>query len=128
MAVRAVPGAERRRGPSRCGLSIRRTRPDANCANPPSRLQPLTESAARCRRRADRTGSHRKGLTVGTDTWSWCRSPRDGPCLASQPRGLPHPAELHTDGAFPPFSRASSPQKLASPTFQVPLWYTATPD
>ncbi len=65
---------------------------------------------------------------VSSGTWSWCRSPQDGPCLASQPRGLPYPAELHTDGAFPPFSRASSPQKLASPTFQVPFWYTATPD
>ena len=48
--------------------------------------------------------------------------------LPGQPRGLPYPAELHTDGALPPFSRASSPQKLASPTFQVPFWYTATPD
>ena len=49
-------------------------------------------------------------------------------CLVGQPRGLLYPAELHTDGALPPFSRASSPQKLASPTFQVPFWYTATPD
>ena len=85
-------------------------------------------AAARCRRRADRPAATARGLTAGTDTWSWCRSPRDGPCLAGQPRGLPHPAELHTDGALPPFSRASSPQKLASPTFQVPFWYTATPD
>ena len=128
MAVRAVPGAERRRGPSRYGSFVTANSSGANCANPASRLLPLTEFAARCRRRADRTGSHRQGLTVSSGTWSWCRSPRDGPCLASQPRGLPHPAGLHTDGAFPPFSRASSPQKLASPTFQVPFWYTATPD
>ena len=47
--------------------------------------------------------------------------------LASR-AAVPYPAELHTDGALPPFSRASSPQKLASPTFQVPFWYTATPD
>ena len=71
---------------------------------------------------------HRQSLVVGHGNWSWCRSPSDGPCPASQPRGLPHPAELHTDGALPPFSRASSAQKLASPTFQVPFWYTARPD
>ncbi len=51
-----------------------------------------------------------------------------GHLAAAFTTGLPYPAELHTDGALPPFSRASSPQKLASPTFQVPFWYTARPD
>ena len=38
---------------------------------------------------------------------------------------------MQSDGrpdVFPLFSRVSSPQKLASPTFQVPPWRTATPD
>ena len=28
---------------------------------------------------------------------------------------------------LPPFSSVSSPQKLVTPTFQIPSWYTAVP-
>jgi len=45
---------------------------------------------------------------------------RDRPCLPGQRTDPPQPAELHTDGALPPFSSASRAQKLASPTFHVP--------
>jgi len=34
---------------------------------------------------------------------------------------------LQTDGVFPLFSTVSRLQKLVTPTFQVPSWYTATP-
>jgi hypothetical protein len=34
---------------------------------------------------------------------------------------------LQTEGAVPPFSSVSSAQKLTSPTFQTPSWYTAVP-
>ena len=46
----------------------------------------------------------------------------DGSAWLASRAARSYPAELHTDGALPPFSRASSPQKLASPTFHVPSW------
>ena len=39
----------------------------------------------------------------------------------------PQPTDLHTAGALPPFSKASSWQKLTSLTFQVPSRETAVP-
>lgn len=52
-----------------------------------------------------------------------CRSPETAFAWLANGEVLPQPpAELHTDGALPPPSRASSPQKLTSPTFHVPFW------
>src|SRR5260370_37004371 len=41
-----------------------------------------------------------------------------------------YPADVQSAGrpvVLPPFSAVSRPQKLATPTFQVPLWNTAVP-
>ena len=42
-------------------------------------------------------------------------------------QALPQPAELHAAGTVPPGTSLNRPHRLASPTFQVPSWYTALP-
>ena len=60
--------------------------------------------------------------------------PNFRPMAARRLRPQPDPVSygaLHaagSDAALPPFSSVSRPQKLETPTFHMPSWYTAMPD
>ncbi len=54
-----------------------------------------------------------------------CPAPGQSPETASvwlATRAGPQPAELHADGTVPPGISLKRPQRLGSPTFQVPSW------
>ena len=55
-----------------------------------------------------------------------CQTPPNT-CVSSVARYAADLQAAGSDEVLPPASRVSRPQKLASPTFQVPSWYTAVP-
>ena len=54
-------------------------------------------------------------------------SPDTAPAWRANRAALPQPAELHAAGTEPPGISLNRPHRLASPTFQVPSWYTDVP-
>src|SRR6202044_652141 len=55
------------------------------------------------------------------------RSPETASAWLANEAALPQPAELHAAGTEPPGISLNRPHRLASPTFQVPSWYTEVP-
>ena len=55
------------------------------------------------------------------------RSPETASAWLANGAALPQPAELQAAGTVPPGTSLNRAHRLASPTFQIPSWYTDTP-